>query len=164
MFWLSLFCSVEGNDVLSELLLNSTLSVGGMVTNWWHGNHVDSGISLSSISSPYSASTFGKPNDITLSCQGNGPEQGFSYLLEPGWRITIWQSWNNYDSRHELRYGGAYPGEISVSCIDDSDYAPMAYTNTGAAAIPVYFIVDAFSSFSGDFTLEWVLQGFLFSN
>jgi hypothetical protein len=110
--------------------------------------------------SPYSSSTLGQPNDIILSCGGNGSEQAFSYLLQPSWRIRIWQSWNNYDSRHELRYGGSYPGDTVVSCIDDPDTAQMEYKNIEASAIPVYFIVDAYSTGSGDFTLEWVVEVF----
>ena len=51
---------------------------------------------------------------MSLTCGGNGNEAGFSYSLPPGATINIGMSHNSYDSRHELLYGGAYPGQTSV--------------------------------------------------
>ena len=53
---------------------------------------------------------------MSLTCGGNGNalSAGFSYSLPPGATINIGMSHNSYDSRHELLYGGAYPGQTSV--------------------------------------------------
>ena len=76
-------------------------------------------IDLATTASPYSGATVGNADDTRV-C-GNGPEQGFSYLLAPGRGITIGQTFNNFDSMHTLRHGGQYPGEVSVGCIEDPE-------------------------------------------
>ena len=112
---------------------------------------------LSTIESPYEGSTVGNPDDHQLSCGGGGSEAGFSYSLPAGATIEIGQSANDYDSRHELSYGGAFPGDASVACVDDPDDSRMTWTNTGSDAVNVYFIVDAYSDGSGAFTLTWTI-------
>ncbi len=104
--------------------------------------------------SPYTGSTVGNPNDISL-C-GNGPEQGFSWILAPGHGIAIRQTSTSFDSMHTLRHGGTYPGEVSAGCVDAPDESPMAFVNDGMENVTVYFIVDASNSGeAGAFTLEW---------
>jgi len=110
-------------------------------------------IDLATLANPYSGSTLGNADEISV-C-GSGPEQGFSYALAPGRRIVIGQKSNNFDSMHTLRYGGQYPGEVEVSCIDDSDEDKIEFNNTGVNTVTVYFIIDGFDGDSGDFTLEW---------
>ena len=112
---------------------------------------------LSTIESPYEGSTVGNPDDHQLSCGGGGSEAGFSYSLPAGATIEIGQSANDYDSRHELSVGGAFPGDASVQCVDDPDNSRMTWTNTGSDAVNVYFIVDAYSAGSGAFTLTWTI-------
>ena len=104
--------------------------------------------------SPYSSSTIGKSD--TVGVCGTSSDQGFWYELGPGGTIVIGQSSNTFDSRHTLRYGGTYPGDNEVSCVDDPDYTTMTFTNTGASPMPVYFVVDGYATSSaGDFVLEW---------
>ncbi len=109
-------------------------------------------IDLATIAKPYSGSTLGNADEISV-C-GSWPEQGFSYVLDPGRRIVIWQTSNNFDSRHTLRYGGQYPGQVYVSCIDDPDETKIEFNNTGVNAVTLYFIIDGYDG-AGDFTLEW---------
>ncbi len=109
-------------------------------------------IDLATLANPYSGSTFGNADQISV-C-GGGPEQGFSYALAPGRRIVIGKS-NNFDSMHTLRYGGLYPGEVLVDCIDDPDETKIEFNNTGVNTVTVYFIIDGYDGNSGDFTLEW---------
>ena len=108
------------------------------------------------LSSPFSGSTIGNLDEVSV-C-GNGPEQGFRYDLGPGERISIQQS-NTFDSKHTLRYGGAYPGDTEVKCAyyyyDDPE---MAYWNSGNVTVPVYFIVDGHYSSEGGFVLEWTVD------
>jgi surface protein len=106
--------------------------------------------------SPYTGSTVGNPNDISV-C-GNGPEQGFSHVLAPGHGIAIGQTSTSFDSKHTLRHGGQYPGQMLVACVNAPDDSPMAFVNDGVEDVTVYFIVDASSSGeAGAFTVEWLL-------
>ena len=108
----------------------------------------------SSATSPYSGTTSGAADDTSV-C-GSGEDQGFFFELPPGTTITIGQTSNDFDSRHTLRYGGAYPGDNVVSCLDDPDLMELSYTNDGSSAVAVYFVVDSYySSDSGAFVLEW---------
>ncbi len=112
-------------------------------------------VDLATASSPYRGSTSGNPNDISI-C-GNGPEQGFSYVLAPGHGIAIGQTSTSFYSMHTLRHGGQFPGEVLVDCVDAPDESPMVFVNDGVEDVTIYFIVDAFSSGeAGAFTLEWL--------
>jgi hypothetical protein len=112
-------------------------------------------IDLATVTSPYSGSTSSNADGISGNC-GSGPEQGFSYVLAPGYRIVITQTSNHFDSMHTLRHGGQYPGEVSVDCVDDPDESQMEFTNEELSDVKVYFIVSSSSSGeAGAFTLEW---------
>ena len=114
-------------------------------------------LDLNQLTSPYTGSTTNAPNNIALTCGGYGNEQGFYTVLQPGETISIGQTYNDYDSRHELSYGGSYPGDVSLACRDDPDTNTETYTNTGTLPVNVYFIIDAYSSGFGTFTLEWTI-------
>jgi hypothetical protein len=114
-------------------------------------------IDLATACNPYRGSTVGNPNDISL-C-GNGPEQGFSYVLAPGHGIAIGQTSTSFDSTYTLRHGGTYPGKVLVECVDAPDESPIEFFNDGVEDVTVYFIVDAFSSGeAGAFTVQWWLH------
>ena len=114
----------------------------------------DAVIDLALVTSPYSGSTTGNSDDVAV-C-GSGAEQGFAGILEPGSTITIGQASNTFDSKHTLRYGGVYPGDNVVDCVDYPDTATLSFTNAGNANVPVYFLVDAYSSRDGgDFVVAW---------
>jgi hypothetical protein len=111
-------------------------------------------IDLSLVTSPYSSSTTGNSDDVAV-C-GSGAEQGFFGILEPGSTITIGQTSNTFNSKHTLRYGGGYPGDNAVQCVDDPDTATLSFTNAENANVPFYFLVDSCSSSGGgDFVLAW---------
>ena len=113
-------------------------------------------IDLAAASSPYRGSTSGNPSDINL-C-GNGPEQGFSYVLAPGQGIAIGQTSTSFDSMHTLRHGGQYPGEVLVDCVDSPDKNPIEFLNDGVEDATVYYIVSGQGQTkAGAFTLEWLL-------
>ena len=112
---------------------------------------------LEQLSSPYEGSTVGNPEDDNLSCAfAETPEQGFAISLTEGQTLTIEQTSNNYDSRHELRHGGPYPGNNVYRCIDDPDTEQIIYTATSDTT--VYFIIGAYRSGGGNFVLEWSVQ------
>ncbi|MBN2777927.1 MAG: PKD domain-containing protein, partial [Bacteroidales bacterium] len=113
---------------------------------------------LASLTSPYSATTSNYENDFTFCSMGSSNDRIFYCDLPAGYSIEMWQSWNNYDSRHTMRYGGACPGTTEIGCIDDSDYTPISWTNTTGSTQRVYWINAGFSSGSGDFTLNWTIS------
>jgi hypothetical protein len=115
----------------------------------------DAVIDLLVVTSPYSGSTTGNSDDVAV-C-GRGAEQGFAGILGPGSTITIGQTSNTFDSKHTLRYGGLYPGDNVVQCVDDPDTATLSFTNAGDANVPVYFLVDAYSG-GGDFVIAWTID------
>jgi hypothetical protein len=87
--------------------------------------------------------------------------------------LNIGQSYNNYDSVHELRWGGPCPGATSLGCIDDNfgatthgiavadenngEYTRMNWTNTEGSSQKAYFIVDGYYQSEGTFTIDWNL-------
>ena len=121
-----------------------------------------SAVNLQDITSPFSGATTGARNDYNTSCGGNGPESIFFLDLDPGYKLTIGQTSNSYDSRHQLAYGGSCPGTNTVNCIDDPDTEAMSWENRLDTAERVYFMIDAYSSRNGSFTIEWEIEGTTF--
>jgi len=103
-------------------------------------------------------STIDMANMYATTCGGNGNEAVFSYVLPAGQTLRLWQSQNSYDSRHETRWGGDCPGDNVVQCTDDPDTLEHAWHNDQGVATTVYFILDSFSSGSGEFTLSWAVE------
>merc|ERR1712118_169376 len=62
---------------------------------------------------------------------------------------------NDYDSRHDTRWGGACPGTNIVQCTDAPDTAFHTWRNDQGTTQRVYFIVDAFGDDAGMFTIYW---------
>eukprot|EP01050_Picozoa_sp_SAG11_P026781 SAG11_NODE_6539_length_1292_cov_2.891869_2_plen_192_part_00 len=114
---------------------------------------------LSELASPFSGSTTDGRDDFDLSCGGNGQESVFGVELAPGDSITIGMDSNTYDSRHQTAWGGDCPGDNVVQCTDDPDTLSHSWTNDQGSVQNVYFVVDAYSSSSGDFVLSWTIEG-----
>jgi hypothetical protein len=109
--------------------------------------------------SPYTGDTTDSSNFLTISCSsGTASDLVFTYLLASGYTINLQQTYNNYDSYHELRYGGDCPGETSVVCVDDPDYTAVSWTNELATAQRVYYVQSGFGSSAGQFTLTWSIK------
>ena len=118
------------------------------------GNCYDA-INLKTLTSPYSGTTTTATNNFSLCGMDNSKDLVFYYDVADGELITIWQSWNSYDSRHTLRWGGDCPGIIEIACIDDPDTDPVSWYNNTGATQRVWFILAGFSDSHGDFTLSW---------
>ena len=119
---------------------------------------VCSAIDLVDYSSPYTASTSAASNTFNPSCgagSAGAKDMIFTLSVPPGATIWFEQSSNNYDSVHELRYGGECPGSNYVSCVDDPDLTAVSWTNTASSAQPVYYVQSGYYTSEGSFTLTW---------
>ena len=79
--------------------------------------------------------------------------------MQPGERLTIGQTSNTFDSVHHLAYGGSCPGNTNIGCMDYPDTGSVSWTNEFQTAERVYFMIDAYSSGHGSFTIEWQISG-----
>ena len=122
------FCTQETGG--GYLCSSSTCSSEGVFTPGTCTVRLAPIIDLAAVSSPYSGSITGNGDEVDV-C-GSGPEQGFSIVLQPDQRVRVNQASNTFDSKHTLRYGGSYPGESEVSCVDDPDLSQLTYTNDGS--------------------------------
>ena len=103
----------------------------------------DAAIDLATVTSPHNSdsSTVGGNDSCATSRGGHGNEQTFYSVLEPkDGTISIWMSDNDYDSRHETRWGGACPDENIVQCTvrkftDDPDAQMHTWTNQNTTQI-----------------------------
>ena len=92
---------------------------------------------------------------------GNGEDQSFFFELDPAKQITFRQTSNFLSSSLSLslRYGGTFPGDRwTYHCVDNSDGWELAHYNFGSDPVPLYFIIDAHSSHSGEFELGWSIS------
>merc|ERR1719193_1275466 len=111
----------------------------------------DLALDLASLTSPYSGSTSTGSNDYATTCGGNGNEAFFFVDLQPGETLGIQQTYNEFDSRHELSFGDACPGATSVECRDDPDTNQATWTNDEGGIARAWFMIDAYSTGSGAF-------------
>jgi len=101
-------------------------------------------------------STTGAGDQYQTSCGGNGEERIFQMLVQPGYVFGIRQISNDYDSRHELSVGESCENRQRViDCVDDPDDRIMSYTNKDGRPMYAFFVVDAYGTGSGTFTLNW---------
>ena len=114
---------------------------------------------LARLRSPLSGDTSGSGDNYELSCGGHGNEAIFSLQLQPGQSVEIGMDSNTYDSRHETSWGGSCPGQNVVACTDDPDTTRHQWTNDQGSVQTVFFVIDAYSSGSGTFTLSWTISG-----
>jgi len=119
------------------------------------GDNCSNAIDLNVETSPYNGSTSSMYNDFSFCSMGSSNDFICYYDVEDGGTIEIWQSYNDFDSRHTMRFGGVCPGDNEIDCIDDGDYDPITWTNTTGNTERIWFIVGGYSSNSGNFTLEW---------
>ena len=117
-------------------------------------------------SSPYSSTTVRSLNSYAASCGGNGNEKIFYAHLPPGATIEIGLTSSGYDAQVETRWGGYCPGTTVVACTDEREavrgrrpFRRHTWTNSEATAQPVFFLVDAWSSGRGEFTVSWTVAG-----
>ncbi len=119
------------------------------------GDDCTNAIDLSIISPPYNGSTINAGNHFAFCQMNQSNDLIFYHDVAPGASITIWQSYNNYDSRHTMRWGGDCPGIYEIECINTPHYKPISWINTNETTQRVWFIVAGQHMRQGSFTLEW---------
>src|SRR5690554_1835111 len=119
------------------------------------GDDCFSAMNLADLTAPYSGSTSLANNDFSLCYMNNSNDLVFYYDVEAGAAIEVAQLSNNFDSRHSLRWGGDCPGTTEIACIDEPDTAPVFWYNPTEVTQRVWFILGGYSSYSGDFVLDW---------
>ncbi len=119
------------------------------------GDNCATAIDLSAETSPYDGSTSSMNNDFSFCGMGSSNDFICYYDVEPNATIDIWMSSDTYDSKHSMRYGGSCPGSTEIDCVDDPDDGHITWTNTTGSLERVWYIVAGYSSYSGDFVLEW---------
>lgn len=138
---------------------------GGRYSNWVTsassgiphvGDTCDNAIDLSTLISPISGTTVGATNDYTTPCGGGGAPELFYYIDVPnGYRLTIGQTTNTYDSLNYVSYGGNCPGTVRINCFDHDDYTSTTWLNTTGITQRVHWVQDGWGSSAGTFTLAW---------
>ncbi len=147
------FNGTTGTDFTSDMAIDDFSIVDGYLP----GENCTNAQDLSTLTSPYSATTSGYINDFSFCGMGSSPDRIFFMDVPNGYTVEIWQSWNNYNSTHSVRYEGTCPGSTEIGCINDDDYTPISWENLSGSTETVWFIVAGSGSNSGDFTLEWTL-------
>jgi PKD repeat protein len=113
---------------------------------------------LKELANPYSSSTFGYLSDFKFCSMGTSPDRIFYIDVPSKYALQIGQTFNDFNSKHAIRIGGACPGTIEIACIDDPDIQMHKYTNTSDSTQRVYFILSGFGSAYGNFTIGWKLE------
>lgn len=117
-----------------------------------------SAVDLATLTAPYSNSTAtGASNDFSTCASGTAPDHIYYMDVPNGYTFSMNQTYNNYDSKHSLSYGGACPGSTTIDCIDDDDYDPISWQNCTGSTQRVYWIQDGYNGNSGSYTITWSL-------
>ncbi|WP_245935045.1 T9SS-dependent choice-of-anchor J family protein [Breznakibacter xylanolyticus] len=119
------------------------------------GDDCSNAFDLKQLTSPYMGTTSTASNDFSLCNMGSSNDLIFYRDVEHGASIRVWQSFNDFDSRHSMRWGGACPGINEIACVDDDDYEPILWENTTGQTQRVWFVLGGYSFNSGNFTIEW---------
>jgi PKD repeat protein len=147
------FTGLTGTSYTSDMAIDDFSISEGFLPGESCSNPQD----LSILISPYSATTSGYASDYSFCSMGSSPDRIFFIDVPNGYTIEIWQSLNNFNSIHTMRYGGACPGNTEIACIDDDDYTPISWENLTGSTERVWFVIAGNGTDNGDFTLEWSL-------
>ncbi|WP_290842196.1 GEVED domain-containing protein [Flavobacterium sp.] len=122
-------------------------------------NDVCSGaLSLDALTSPISGSTYGASDNFTPSCglSGSvGPDLFYSITVPANYTLVIGLTASNYDSVHAIFYGSCGT-QTQIACVD-TEVINQTWANTTGATQTVYWVQDAWSTGTGQYTLAWTL-------
>jgi len=129
------------------------------------GDTCATAISLESLTSPLSSTTAGAANNYTASCNFSSaqtPDLFYSIVVPVGYKLSIGQTANNYDSVHSAFYGTC-ESSTAIVCYDypevpaDGTAATLVWENTTGSTQTVYWVQDSYNAAGGTFTLAWSL-------
>ncbi|KGO84881.1 hypothetical protein Q765_19125 [Flavobacterium rivuli WB 3.3-2 = DSM 21788] len=129
------------------------------------GDTCANAISLDTLTSPLSSTTAGAANDYTASCNFSSaqtPDLFYSIVVPAGYKLSIGQTANNYDSVHSAFYGTC-ESNTQLVCYDypelpaDGAAATLVWENTTGSTQTVYWVQDSYNAAGGTFTLAWTL-------
>jgi len=128
------------------------------------GDTCAAAIALDALTSPLSSTTAGAANDYTPTCSfsPNAPDLFYSIVVPVGYKLSIGQTANNYDSVHSAFYGTCDNRTVLV-CYDypelpaDGAAATLVWENTTGSSQTVYWVQDGYNAANGTFTLAWTL-------
>jgi hypothetical protein len=119
------------------------------------GENCSNAQNLALLSSPYSATTVGYTEDISI-CRTGAPDRIFFISVPNGSQLTIGESTNSYDEYEYVGYGATCPGTTTINCWDNDGLAQTTWLNNTGSAQTVWYVQDAFSAGgTGTFTLQW---------
>ena len=110
---------------------------------------------LSTLTSPYSASTIGYADDISA-CRTGYADRIFYLDVPNNYTITFQETTNDYDEYEYIGYGSTCTSTTQIQCWDNDALASTTWTNTTGSTQRVWYVQDAYSG-SGNFTISWVL-------
>ncbi|MBK9759360.1 MAG: HYR domain-containing protein [Flavobacteriales bacterium] len=117
------------------------------------GENCTNAQNLALLTSPYSATTAGYADDISICRTGFG-DRIFFISVPNGSTLSIGESTNGYDEWEYVGYGATCPGTTTINCWDNDALAQTVWTNSTGSAQTVWYIQDGYSG-TGTFTLQW---------
>jgi ribosomal protein L6P/L9E len=121
-------------------------------------------IDLGAQTSPLSSTTVGAADDFTATCGSSAatPDLFYSISVPVGYKLSIGQTANNYDSVHTVFYGTC-ENRTQLVCQDypelpaDGPTATLLWENTTGSTQTVYWVQGSYNTVGGTFTLAWTL-------
>ena len=141
-----------GNGDFSEWITSSGFK-------YFAGEACNIAVDLGTQTSPYSATTVGATNDFLTSCSNGGtaPDLFYSIVVPNGYKLTIGQTENDYDSVHQVFYGSCETANQTLILCADEDLQSATWENTTGASKTVYYVQDGWGTNAGAFTIAWTL-------
>jgi len=113
-------------------------------------------IDLANETSPLSSYTSGANHDYDQDCLNTtAPDVVYFINVPAGYTLNMAQLSNDYDSVYRVAYGDTCPGDTLITCVDDPEFNPLTWLNDTCADQTVYWVQSGYSSYSGNFELEW---------
>ncbi len=120
------------------------------------GENCSNAQNLASLTSPYSGTTVGYADDISI-CKTGAPDRIFYISVPNGYTVDIWEPSNGYDEYEYMGYGAGCPGTTTINCLDNDALAHNTWTNSTGSTQTVWYVQDGYSNYSGTFNLSWTL-------
>jgi hypothetical protein len=129
-----------------------------------NGETCSTAIDLGAQTSPLSSTLVGAADDFTPECGSSSatPDLFYSIVVPVGYKLSIGQTANDYDSVHTAFYGTC-DERTTLVCYDypelpaDNANATLVWENTTSSAKTVYWVQESYYVDAGTFTLAWTL-------